>query len=34
MFDLHLTADNAVIEVISLVGHIRGQHVGEVGAQG
>jgi hypothetical protein len=31
---LHLTAENAVIEVISLIGGVRGQHEGEVGAQG
>jgi hypothetical protein len=30
----HLTAENAVMEVISLVGDIRGQHVGKVGTQG
>jgi hypothetical protein len=30
---LHLTAENAVFKVISLVGDVRGQHVGEVGAQ-
>jgi hypothetical protein len=30
---LHLTAENAVIKVISLV-DVRGQHVGEVEAQG
>lgn len=29
----HFKEENAVIEVISLVGDIRGQHVGEVGAQ-
>jgi hypothetical protein len=27
---LHLTAEYAVIEVISLVGEVRGQHVGEL----
>jgi hypothetical protein len=30
----HLTAENAVIEVISLVGDVRGQNVGEVGEVG
>jgi hypothetical protein len=30
---LHITAENVVIEAISLVGDIRGYHVGEVGAQ-
>jgi hypothetical protein len=30
---LHLTVKNAVIEATSLVGDVRGHHVGEVGAQ-
>ena len=30
---LQLTTENAVMEIISLVGDVRRQHVGEVGAQ-
>ena len=30
---LHLSAENAVNEVISLVVDVRGQHVGKVGAR-